>query len=227
MTEAADDPYIDPATGVLRNPVGATTKVALEEIEGDLSFARLVQLVEHPVAPTGDLDELCAIHRHLFQDVYPWAGELRTIDMRKTTPDAEFFLPVAMLRPAAANAFAQLREEHMLAGLAREDLIDRLAHHYDQVNYLHPFREGNGRTQRLLWDRLAVAAGWELDWSATNGDVNDAASHTATVDRNLDPLKRMFAGIVRELPTGGQQAGAMPNLTLGQAKDQGSPGVGS
>lgn len=85
MTEPADDPCIDPTTGVLRNLVGATTKVALEEIDGDLTFARLVQLVEHPVATTGDLDELRATRRHLFQDVYPWAGELPTIDMRKDT----------------------------------------------------------------------------------------------------------------------------------------------
>lgn len=68
------DPYLDPETGLLRNKVGAQTKVALDEAEGDLSFARLVQLMDHPVKPTGDLDELRAIHRHLFQDVYDWAG---------------------------------------------------------------------------------------------------------------------------------------------------------
>lgn len=63
------DPYLDPEMGLLRNKLGARTKVALDEAEGDLSFARLVQLENHPPAPTGDLDELRAIHRHLFQDV--------------------------------------------------------------------------------------------------------------------------------------------------------------
>lgn len=77
------DPYLDPETGLLRNKVGARTKVALEEAEGDLSFARLIQFMDHPVKPTGDLDELRSIHRHLFQDVYDWAGELRTVDIRK------------------------------------------------------------------------------------------------------------------------------------------------
>lgn len=217
MTEPADDPYIDPATGVLRNLVGAKTKVALEEIEGDLSFARLVQLVDHPVAPTGDLDELRAIHRHLFQDVYAWAGELRTINMRKSVPGADLFLPVELLWAAAGNAFMQLREDNMLTGLSREQFVERLAHHYDQVNYLHPFREGNGRTQRLFWDRIAVNAGWVLDWSKTTGQVNDDACRIATRDSDLSPLKRMLDEIVRDLPADGRAAGVMPSLTLGTA----------
>lgn len=216
MTEPVDDPYIDRATGVLRNLVGARTKVALEEIEGDLSFARLVQLVDHPAAPTGDLDELRAIHRHLFQDVYEWAGELRIINMRKNTPGSDFFLPVELLDRAAGNAFAQLREERMLTGLSRPEFIERLAHHYDQVNYLHPFREGNGRTQRLFWDRVAVDAGWDLDWSVTTGPVNDDACLIAARDRDLTPLKRMFEQVVHELPAGGRAAGALPNLTFGR-----------
>lgn len=82
------DPYLDPETGVLRNKVGARTKVALEDAEGDLSFARLMQLMDHPPQATGDLDELLAIHRHLFQDVYAWAGQVRTVDVRKNVEGA-------------------------------------------------------------------------------------------------------------------------------------------
>ena len=77
------DPYLDPEPGVLRNKVGARTKVALEHAEGDLSFTRLIQLMDHPPRATGDLHELLAIHRHLFQDVYVWAGQVRTVDVRK------------------------------------------------------------------------------------------------------------------------------------------------
>lgn len=68
------DPYLDPETGILRNIIGARTQIALDEAEGDLSFARLLQLMDHPPRATGDLEELRAIHRYLFQDVYPWAG---------------------------------------------------------------------------------------------------------------------------------------------------------
>jgi cell filamentation protein, protein adenylyltransferase len=87
------DPYLDPETGVLRNLAGARIKESLEDAEGSLSFARLVQLMDCPPKPTGDLAELRAIHRHLFQDLYDWAGQLRTIDIRKNVEGAEFFLP--------------------------------------------------------------------------------------------------------------------------------------
>ncbi|WP_240423254.1 Fic family protein [Leucobacter sp. wl10] len=71
------DPYLDPAAGILRNEVGAFTRADLASAEGALTFARAVELVDTPVRATGDLDELRAIHRHLFQDVYDWAGQLR------------------------------------------------------------------------------------------------------------------------------------------------------
>lgn len=145
------DPYLDPETGLLRNKVGARTRTALDEAEGDLSFARLVQLMDRPVRPTGDLDELRAIHRHLFQDIYDWAGQLRTVDIRKSVEGAQFFLPVSMIERAAVFAERELRADNMLCGMSRDHFIERLAYHYDSFNYTHPFREGNGRTQRVFW----------------------------------------------------------------------------
>ncbi|MFV0434308.1 MAG: hypothetical protein ACK5LO_10040 [Leucobacter sp.] len=68
------DPYLDPTTGVLRNKVGALTRADLASGEGALAFARAVELADTPVPATGDLNEFRAIHRHLFQDVYDWAG---------------------------------------------------------------------------------------------------------------------------------------------------------
>jgi fido (protein-threonine AMPylation protein) len=56
----------------------------------------------------------------------------------------------------------------------------RVAYHYDQVRYIHPFREGNGRVQRVFWNRIAVAAGWQLDWRPVHGDVNDRAPTSVT-----------------------------------------------
>lgn len=72
------DPCLDPETRILRNLAGARTRADLEDAEGSLSFARLVQLMDHPPKPTGDLAELLAIHRHLFQDLYNWASQLLT-----------------------------------------------------------------------------------------------------------------------------------------------------
>ena len=103
------DPYLDPETGLLRNLIGARTKEALEEAEGDLSFTRLMQLMERPPKSTGDLAELQAIHQYLFQDVYEWAGQVRTVDIRKNIEGAGFFLPVAMIGGLPASQPANLR----------------------------------------------------------------------------------------------------------------------
>lgn len=195
------DPYFDPETGILRNIIGARTQIALDEAEGDLSFARLLQLMDHPPRATGDLEELRAIHRYLFQDVYPWAGELRTVDIRKNIEGGEPFLPVSMIERAAAHVAAELRTDHHLRGMARERFIERLAHHYDQLNYVHPFREGNGRVQRVFWNRVARDAGWQLDWRGVYGAINDRACRIAAEHRDLGPLKEMFDQIVTLAPS--------------------------
>ena len=194
------DPYLDPHTGVLTNLIGARTATELAAAEADLVAVRTLQLWRHPPAPTRDLVELQAIHRHLFQDVYPWAGQLRTVDLRKTVPGAQPFLPVSMITRSAGFVFDQLRQDRYLQHLNRDRFIERLAYHYDQVNYLHPFREGNGRTQRFFFDRLSVAAGWWLDWTQITGAVNDAASRAAAEDHDLAALQEMFAVILTPAP---------------------------
>ena len=199
------DPYLDPETGLLRNKVGARTRTALDEAEGDLSFARLVQLMDRPVRPTGDLDELRAIHRHLFQDIYDWAGQLRTVDIRKSVEGAQFFLPVSMIERAAVFAERELRADNMLCGMSRDHFIERLAYHYDSFNYIHPFREGNGRTQRVFWTRIACDAGWRLDWHGVYGSANDRASRAAAEKRDLGPLQDMFNQVVSEIIPQGEQ----------------------
>jgi cell filamentation protein len=202
MTDTGDfqDPYIDPATGLLRNLVGALTKEALSDAEGDLAFARLVQLMDRPPAATGDLAELQAIHHPLFQDVYAWAGQIRTVDVRKNVEGAEFFLPVSMIGRASGFAADELHTENMFSGMSRSQFIERLSYHYEQFNYIHPFREGNGRTQRVFWNRIARDAGWQLDWRPVRGAVNDRASRVAAEQRDFGPLHDMFDQIVSQAP---------------------------
>lgn len=194
------DPYIDLETGILRNLVGATTQKALDEIEAELSSARAIQLIERPAKITGDLDQLTAIHQRLFQDVYSWAGGLRTVDIQKNTADTEFFMPASRLRRGAGFAFADLSEDKFLRGLPKTRFVDRLAHHYDQVNYLHPFREGNGRTQRVFWSQLEQRAGYTIDWLKVTGPVNDAASRDAMRRQDFSGLTAMFNTIVKPIP---------------------------
>jgi len=190
------DPYLHPDTGLLRNLIGARTQGALDQAEGDLTYIRAAELQERPIRATGDLDEFRAIHRQLFQDVYPWAGEVRTVDLRKNVAGAEHFLSVGAIDRGSMFAADELRADKMLRGMNRDQFIDRLSHHYDQWNFVHPFREGNGRTQRVFWNRVAADAGWQLDWRPVQGAVNDAACRAASERRDFAPLRAMFEQVV-------------------------------
>lgn len=195
------DPYLISGSTVLRNLVGATMSTELAAAEADLSFARATQLLDDPVPATSDLAELQTIHFRLFQDVYEWAGQLRTIDVKKDVPGADFFLPYGLIELAAANCFQELAVEDHLKGLKRETFVERLAFHYEKINYLHPFREGNGRTQRVFWNRISGEAGWELDWRPVHGEENHLAARAGSDKCDLMPLIRMFDKVVAPLST--------------------------
>lgn len=132
----------------------------------------------------------------MFKGVYDWAGCIRTVDIRKNTESTEFFLIVAKIGDAANYVFTELAKENYLKGLSKEKFIKRLAYFYDQLNYIHPFREGNGRAQRVFWSRVAKGAGYEIDWSLIVGDENDEASRLAAEDMDTSKLENMFRKIV-------------------------------
>ncbi len=219
MTEVVD-PYLDPDTGLLRNLVGARTQAALDTAEGDLTYLRAAELQVRPVRPTGDLDEFRAIHRQLFQDVYPWAGGIRTVDIRKNVDGAEHFLSAGAIDRGSMFAAEELRQDTMLRGMTRDQFIDRLSHHYDQWNFVHPFREGNGRTQRVFWNRVAADAGWRLDWRPVQGAVNDAACRAAAESRDFGPMRAMFAHVVSPADTSADPTSALDRFAFRTSRSQ-------
>ncbi|MDR0782815.1 MAG: Fic family protein [Propionibacteriaceae bacterium] len=190
------DPYFDPAVNDLRNLLGARTSDELRLLEPQAVFANEIELADRSIRRTNNLRELCAIHAQLFRGVYDWAGHIRTVDIRKPDDDARFFLPVAYIDRAAGFVFGELLEAKSLKGLSVTDFIDRLAYFYDQLNYIHPFREGNGRAQRVFWQRVARDAGYFVDWAKVVGAENDAACRAAMTLGDHRPLGEMFLKIV-------------------------------
>jgi cell filamentation protein len=158
---SGDDPYIDRAWGVLKDRLGITDEALLEAAEADFVAARSRELSQTPLKGRFDLAHLQAIHRHLFGDVYEWAGELRTIDISKGT---QYFAHHAHIASASASIFEQLAEEEHLAGLGPDAFSDRAAHYPGELNALHPFREGNGRAQRKYISHLAQTNGYYIAW---------------------------------------------------------------
>lgn len=150
-----DDPYIDPASGLLRNRLGITDADALARVEAEISTVRDLELVSRPVVGTFDPGHLRQVHRRLFADIYPWAGELRVCRLARSAP----FANPAFIEPWADELLAQLAAENHLQGLSRADFVERLTHYLAEINAVHPFREGNGRTQRAFLRQLAAEVG--------------------------------------------------------------------
>jgi cell filamentation protein len=96
-----------------------------------------------------------AVHRHLFQDVYRWAGKTRTIRISK---DGNPFCYPENIRSELERLFHWLHSEHCLRGLDHRTFADRLAHFLAELNAIHPFREGNGRAQNAFALILAAQA---------------------------------------------------------------------
>ncbi|NVE00102.1 Fic family protein [Massilia sp. BJB1822] len=132
----------------------------------------------------------------MFQDVYEWAGELRTVKISK---DRSLFAAPEFIEAEAAKLFGQLRKEKFLTGLSRENFISRLAYFYGELNVLHPFREGNGRSQRLLFELMALHAGFALNWAAMNKTLWIDAN-IAAYNRQPAPLTALFEAITIKLP---------------------------
>ena len=164
----ADDVYCFPGTAVLKNKAGITDQVLLDEYEGDFTAIRLLELTQSPVEGSFDLAHLCEIHQYLFQDVYEWAGEVRSVDIIRG--DSRFF-NVRQIQSYSNTIFSALAAEKYLVNLEPKVCASRLAHYLSEINAIHPFREGNGRVQRLFISQLAEHAGYSLDYSSLDQAV--------------------------------------------------------
>jgi cell filamentation protein len=177
-----EDPYVDPRTGVLRNRLGIADPAELARAEARLAAGREATLFrDRPDLGGYDLAHLQAIHRHLFGQIYDWAGQLRTVNMSKG--DTLFAL-AEWIEPQGRQLFDDLAHRHHLRGPDRDAFVTTAGQFLSDLNALHPFREGNGRTQRVFLQLLANQAGWQLAWARIDPAENNAASARAMSDRN-------------------------------------------
>jgi cell filamentation protein len=190
------DPYAYPDSKVLRNKAGLRDAAQLQGFEYRASAERAIELDLEPLPGAFDLRHLCAIHGHLFQDVYAWAGELRTVSIAKDT--SVFALP-GRLEGAAVQVFRDLAKDGYLVGFPKGRFVEGLAHHFAEINALHPFREGNGRSTRVFLQQLARGAGYELEYEKTDAvQWNDAARQS--FHGELRPLNKLFDTLSTPLP---------------------------
>lgn len=162
----ADKIYCYPDTDTLINRLNIHDAGRLLEAETGLVSIRLYQLQKHPVKGSFDFAHLCNIHHHIFQDVYDWAGELRTVNIAKKS----LFCLVQHMTGYAQTIFPAYYNDCMRAKDNPEEFIHVLAEHYADLNALHPFREGNGRSQREFCRELCLKCGYLFDLTHTCRD---------------------------------------------------------
>jgi cell filamentation protein len=183
--------YRYPGSDVLRNKLDVRDAAVLDKAE-----RRLVAIRAREGAPQGDFDltHLRAIHRHLFQDLYDWAGELRRVDIAK---GGHWFMPKDRIEAAMGDIHRRLVQQNRLKELSADAFADRAGVILGDVNYLHPFREGNGRTQTQYLKQLAAQAGWPIDLRKMKRETWMEASRQAH-DGGYQPMAACIRAMLKE-----------------------------
>jgi cell filamentation protein len=196
-----DAKYCYPGSFVLKNKLNIFDKDALVVAEREITATTILQIKDSPIRGKFDFKHLKDIHRAIFCDIYAWAGTPRTVDIAK----GDAFCLSQHIGSYAEGLFAQLKKENFLAEKTQDEMPERLAYYLSEVNVLHPFREGNGRTQRVFIEYLAQYAGFSADFSQVTGKEMIEAS-VLSFRSKYEMMTEMFRRILSPLAPQEQQA---------------------
>lgn len=191
----SDRIYCYPNSDVLINNLNIHETDKLHEAERKLTMLRLMDLLDKPVPGKFDFKHLRNIHKYIFQDIYSWAGKIRTVDIAKSN----MFCKVQFIETQANEIFGKLQKECYLKELSKEKFSKKAAYYFSEINALHPFREGNGRTQREFIRQLACNSGYVLHFAA----ISEKEMVEASIDSFVCDYKKMealFAKIIEVHP---------------------------
>ena len=192
LNPSADNCY--EGTTCLVNKLGIRDSERLAEIEAQITFAKTVLLEENPVVGSFDFEHFKRIHEFLFCDLYEWAGKVRVVDISKKRTK---FMEAAAIEEFADKCFARVKNGYF-EKLSLGAFAERIAEFYNDVNYIHPFREGNGRAQRIYFSQLIGAYGYTINFSDVDTDELMIATIMAS-QGIMDPLVDFFkSAIVKE-----------------------------
>lgn len=188
--DASNDHYCYTGTTTLKNRLDIRGMDKLEEAERDITALMINKISFKP--PAYNLEYMRSLHHQLFSELYDWAGELRSVDISK---GGTRFCNCDRIIAESQKLFNGLQKENWLANLQKEKFCEKLAEYYCEFNMIHPFREGNGRVQRLLFEHLALSAGYDLDWEDIQQNEWILANIDG-VDVNYKPMEQIFKRIV-------------------------------
>ena len=164
-----NDFYCYPGTTVLINKFDIRDKEALSTAERQITALKIAKLEASPVKGSFDLKHIKSIHKFIFGDIYDWAGQIRRGDF--LIKGSSIFCRAMFIESMAADIYTKLKADNFLRGFEKADFINKLAYYMGEINALHPFREGNGRTQRLYFKQLCSKAGYDLEFNKTQKET--------------------------------------------------------
>jgi cell filamentation protein len=185
-------PYLEQSSGYLRNLLGIKDAEELSKAETALVMNRCYELegasFDKVPDKTFDFEHLKDIHKHLFQDVYDWAGQVRHVNVAKGETR---FLPHLLIERGAHSVFSELKELNYLKGLSPDEFSKNAGYYLGEINHIHPFREGNGRTQREFINQLAHNNSYHIEWKNVSQKQMIEAS-IETEKGNVKPLATLI-----------------------------------
>lgn len=158
--EERNSSYCYENTNTLINKLDIRDSKVLQKYEAKITAAKLLALMQKGIIGNFDVKHINAIHQYLFEDIYPFAGKLRTENIAK---GVFRFAEWEYIEPELERLLNELKQENYLDKLPKEKLAERLAYYLSELNVLHPYREGNGRTTREFIRELALKNGYILD----------------------------------------------------------------
>lgn len=186
------DRYVYPGTNVLKNKQGITDFYKLEALERFVAAKNSIRIRENGIIGEFDVDHIKLIHKQLFGDVYDWAGEFRDIQIFKGGTD---FPEPDRIPGMLQDLCSSIHDKNCFRGLSKDDIVPSFVDVMAGLNGIHPFREGNGRCQRMFLEQLALNAGYCLDFSKiSENDMRDASRTAARGDNRL--MRYLFGMII-------------------------------
>lgn len=187
-----DYTYTDPKMGVLRNLANIEDEDVLLFAESGAVTKRVQELYENPIK-IKDTSSLFVIHKHLFQDIYAWAGTKRVVEIGKA---GKQFFPTSHFENAFRYIDTLILEYKAIRKTDKQALSQKLAEILDHVNYLHPFREGNGRTQREFIRLLALEKGLTLNLNPPDNTFIYERYMQGTINSDVETLASLIFELI-------------------------------